>query len=165
RDDACSPMAALDRFFVDLTQANPDLRPRVGNPDELASNRLGGVLQALKHRVSEPEGELEAVDGKIITALNEEAVVSACLANQGGLNLVASYEAFCVKMLGAIRQSIIYARQQKEIGRPAGSLGVPLVAQLAGWASPSWPPRTPGKTARTSNRTRTPPSARRCWAR
>ncbi|MBD4502021.1 xylulose 5-phosphate 3-epimerase, partial [Xanthomonas citri pv. citri] len=54
RDDACSPMAALDRFYTELVEANPDLRARVGNPDELASNRLGGVLKALKHRVSEP---------------------------------------------------------------------------------------------------------------
>ncbi|MBU2013375.1 MAG: xylulose 5-phosphate 3-epimerase, partial [Gammaproteobacteria bacterium] len=133
RDDACSPMAAVDRFFVELTAANPALRPRVGNPDELASNRLGGVLKALKHRVIEPESELEAVDGAIITALNEEAVVSACLANQGGLNLVASYEAFCVKMLGVVRQSIIFSRQQKEIGRPAGWLGWPLIATSHTW--------------------------------
>ncbi|VXB72406.1 Phosphoketolase [Pseudomonas sp. 8AS] len=130
---SCSPMAALDRFFVDLVQANPGLRPRVGNPDELASNRLGGVLKALKHRVSNPECELEDVQGAIITALNEEAVVSACLANQGGLNLVASYEAFCVKMLGAVRQSLIFARQQKEVGRPAGWLGWPLVATSHTW--------------------------------
>ncbi len=133
QDHACSPMLALDRFFVDLVQANPQLRPRVGNPDELASNRLGGVLNALKHRVSAPESALEAVDGAIITALNEEAVVSACLANQGGLNLVASYEAFCVKMLGAVRQRIIFARQQKEVGRPAGWLGWPLVATSHTW--------------------------------
>ncbi|WP_313023986.1 xylulose 5-phosphate 3-epimerase [Pseudomonas lopnurensis] len=133
RDDACSPMAAVDRFFVELTQANPSLRPRVGNPDELASNRLGGVLEALKHRVIDPESELEAVDGAVITALNEEAVVSACLANQGGLNLVASYEAFCVKMLGVVRQSIIFSRQQKEVGRPAGWLGWPLIATSHTW--------------------------------
>ncbi|MCF7203044.1 xylulose 5-phosphate 3-epimerase [Pseudomonas oligotrophica] len=133
RDDACSPMAAVDRFFVELTAANPQLRPRVGNPDELASNRLGGVLKALRHRVTEAESELEAVDGNIITALNEEAVVSACLANQGGLNLVASYEAFCVKMLGAVRQTLIFARQQKEVGRPAGWLGWPLIATSHTW--------------------------------
>ncbi|MCY1274538.1 phosphoketolase [compost metagenome] len=133
RGDICSPMAALDRFFVDLCAANPDLRARVGNPDELASNRLGGVLKALKHRVCSPESELEAVDGRIITALNEEAVVSACLANQGGINLVASYEAFCVKMLGAVRQTLIFARQQKEAGRPAGWLGWPLVATSHTW--------------------------------
>lgn len=133
RDDACSPMAALDRFYTELVEANPDLRARVGNPDELASNRLGGVLKALRHRVSEPESELESVSGKVITALNEEAVVSACLANQGGLNLVASYEAFCVKMLGAVRQSLIFARQQKEVGRPAGWLGWPLVATSHTW--------------------------------
>jgi phosphoketolase len=133
QESACSPMLALDRFFVDLVQANPQLRPRVGNPDELASNRLGGVLKALKHRVTAPESELEALDGAIITALNEEAVVSACLANQGGLNLVASYEAFCVKMLGAVRQRVIFARQQKESGRPAGWLGWPLVATSHTW--------------------------------
>src|SRR5690606_1484480 len=73
------------------------------------------------------------VDGSIITALNEEAVVSACLANQGGLNLVASYEAFCVKMLGAVRQTVIFARQQKEAGRPAGWLGWPLIATSHTW--------------------------------
>jgi phosphoketolase len=133
RDDVCSTMAAIDRYFVDLVVANPDLRPRVGNPDELASNRLTGVLKTLRHRVSEPESDLEAVHGKIITVLNEEAVVSACLANQAGLNLVASYEAFCVKMLGAVRQNLIYARQQKEIGRPAGWLGWPLVATSHTW--------------------------------
>ncbi|WXL27225.1 xylulose 5-phosphate 3-epimerase [Ectopseudomonas mendocina] len=133
RSETCSPMSALDRFFVDLVQANPQLRPRVGNPDELASNRLGSVLKALKHRVNTPESELEAIDGAVITALNEEAVVSACLANQGGLNLVASYEAFCVKMLGAVRQRIIFARQQKEVGRPAGWLGWPLVATSHTW--------------------------------
>jgi len=133
RDDSCSPMAAVDEFFVELVRANPGLRPRVGNPDELASNRLGGVLRALKHRVIDPENELEAVDGSIITALNEEAVVSACLANQGGLNLVASYEAFCVKMLGAVRQTLIFARLQKEAGRPAGWLGWPLIATSHTW--------------------------------
>jgi phosphoketolase len=133
RNDACSPMAALDRYFVELVQANPHLRPRVGNPDELASNRLSGVLDALKHRVCEPESPSESLHGAIITALNEEAVVSACLANQAGLNLVASYEAFCVKMLGAVRQTLIFARQQKEIGRPAGWLGWPLVATSHTW--------------------------------
>ncbi|WPP47751.1 xylulose 5-phosphate 3-epimerase [Pseudomonas sp. AN-1] len=132
-DRDCSPMSAIDRFFVDLTAANPQLRPRVGNPDELASNRLHGVLQALRHRVCVPEADDEAVDGRIITVLNEEAVVSACLANQGGLNLVASYEAFCVKMLGAVRQTLIFARQQTEAGRPAGWLGWPLVATSHTW--------------------------------
>ena len=115
RDDACSTMAAVDRYFVDLVAANPDLRPRVGNPDELASHRLTEVLKTLRHRVCEPESDLEAVDGKIISVLNEEAVVSACLANQSGLNLVASYEAFCVKMLGAVRQSLIYHVSKKKL--------------------------------------------------
>jgi phosphoketolase len=131
--DTQSPMLAVDRFFIELTRANPDLRARVGNPDELASNKLAGVLKELKHRVCEPESELEAIDGRVITALNEEAVVSACLANKGGLNLVASYEAFCVKMLGAVRQELIFARHQKEVGRPAGWLGFPVIATSHTW--------------------------------
>ncbi len=131
--DDVSPMRAVDRFFTSLVEANPELRARVGNPDELASNRLSGVLKALKHRVLEPESELEAIDGRVITALNEEAVVSACLANKGGLNLVASYEAFCVKMLGAVRQELIFARHQKEVGRPAQWLGFPLIATSHTW--------------------------------
>lgn len=131
--DSVSPMLAVDRFFVELVQANTDLRARVGNPDELASNRLSGVLKALKHRVIDPESELEAIDGQIITVLNEEAVVSACLANKAGLNLVASYEAFCVKMLGAIRQELIFARHRKAVGRPAQWLGFPIIATSHTW--------------------------------
>ncbi|WP_417548341.1 xylulose 5-phosphate 3-epimerase [Marinobacter segnicrescens] len=133
RSDTCSPMLAVDDFFQALVAANPRLRPRVGNPDELASNKLSGVLHALRHRVDDPENDTEAVHGSIITALNEEAVVSACLANKGGLNLVASYEAFCVKMLGAIRQELIFARHQKELERPARWLGFPVVATSHSW--------------------------------
>lgn len=128
-----SPMTAVDEFFRALVVDNPKLRARVGNPDELASNRLNGVLKDLKHRVNQPESEQEALDGRIITALNEEAVVSACLANKAGLNLVASYEAFCVKMLGAIRQELIFARHQKEVGRPAQWLGFPVIATSHTW--------------------------------
>jgi phosphoketolase len=130
---ACSPMAAVDTFFCALVASNPDLRPRVGNPDELASNRLSGVLAALKHRVTDPETNEESVHGSIITALNEEAVVSACLANKAGLNLVASYEAFCVKMLGAIRQDLIFARHQRQVRRPARWLGFPVIATSHTW--------------------------------
>lgn len=117
----------------------------------MASNRLSGILETLKHRVSEPESDLEAVHGKVITVLNEEAVVSACLANQAGLNLVASYEAFCVKMLGAVRQNIIYARQQKKsVDLQVGSVG------------PWWPPRILGKMAKTNSLTKTPLSVKPC---
>ena len=128
-----SPMSAVDEFFRALVKDNPGLRPRVGNPDELASNRLTGILADLKHRVNDPESRQESIHGKIITALNEEAVVSACLANKAGLNLVASYEAFCVKMLGAIRQELIFARHQKEVGRPARWLGFPVIATSHTW--------------------------------
>jgi len=133
RHDQVSPMLAVDNFFRCLVAQNPDLRVRVGNPDELASNRLTGVLEDLKHRVNDPENALESVNGNIITALNEEAVVSACLANKAGINLVASYEAFCVKMLGAIRQELIFARHQKALGRPARWLGLPVIATSHTW--------------------------------
>ena len=133
RHDRISPMLAVDDFFRALVTQNPNLRPRVGNPDELASNRLKGVLEELKHRVNDPESSSESVHGKIITVLNEEAVVSACLANKAGINLVASYEAFCVKMLGAIRQELIFARHQKTVGRSARWLGLPIIATSHTW--------------------------------
>ncbi|MDG0855834.1 xylulose 5-phosphate 3-epimerase [Roseateles puraquae] len=129
-----APMAALDMAFVDIVKANPRLRPRVGNPDELRSNRMGQTLDLLKHRVFIPEpGLAEAVDGAVITALNEEAVVSAALGNKGGINLVVSYEAFAVKMLGALRQEILFARHQAEAGVPPGWLSVVTVATSHTW--------------------------------
>ncbi|HKO88777.1 MAG TPA: xylulose 5-phosphate 3-epimerase [Burkholderiales bacterium] len=129
-----SPMEALDRYFVELLDANPNLRPRVGNPDELASNRMTRTLERLKHRVHQPEsGVAEAVDGAVITALNEEAVAGAALGNKGGINLIVSYEAFAVKMLGALRQEIIFSRHQREIGKPAGWLGVPVLLTSHTW--------------------------------
>src|SRR5690606_28292630 len=132
--EAVSPMRAIDDAFVDLVQANPGLRVRVGNPDELQSNRMGRTLQLLKHRVDNPEaGGMEAVDGSVITALNEEAVIGAVLGNKGGLNIAVSYEAFAVKMLGALRQDILFARHQREAGVPPGWLGVPLVLTSHTW--------------------------------
>ncbi len=129
-----SPMAALDAAFAAIVHANPQLRPRVGNPDELRSNRMGQTLDLLKHRVFVPEpGLAEAVDGAVITALNEEAVVSAALGNKGGINLVVSYEAFAVKMLGALRQEILFARHQAEAGIPPGWLSVVTVATSHTW--------------------------------
>lgn len=133
-DTAMPPMDAVDRYFCDVVAANPQLRPRVGNPDELSSNRMIQTLAMLKHRVTAPEAGLaEAIDGAVITALNEEAVVSAALANKGGINIAVSYEAFAVKMLGAIRQELIFARHQKEIGQTARWLSVPIIVTSHTW--------------------------------
>ena len=129
-----TPMAGIDAYFCRVLRANPELRPRVGNPDEMRSNRMHATLEMLKHRVTDPEPHVpEAVDGKVITALNEEAVVSAALANKGGINLVVTYEAFAVKMLGAIRQELIFARHQREAGYDPGWLSVPVVLTSHTW--------------------------------
>ncbi len=131
---ALSPMAAVDAYFSAIVEANPQLRVRVGNPDEMESNRLAGTLERLRHRVSRPEAGIpEDTHGGVITALNEEAVVSAALANKGGLNLVASYEAFAVRMLGALRQEIIFSRDRRAAGKPPGWLAVPVVATSHTW--------------------------------
>jgi phosphoketolase len=123
-----SPMAAVDEIFVETCLANRHLRPRVGNPDEMRSNRLDRTLDTLHHRVTEPEpGVPERRDGAVITALNEEAVVSAALANKGGINLVHTYEAFGTKMYGALRQEIIFTTHALAAGRPQGWLSVPLI--------------------------------------
>jgi phosphoketolase len=131
---SASPMAALDRHFSAIVMANPALRPRVGNPDELRSNRLDHTLDLLKHRVYEAEpGVAESPIGGVITALNEETVVCAALANKGGINLVVTYEAFAPKMLGALRQEITFARQLVRAGRPPGWLSVPVVLTSHTW--------------------------------
>lgn len=127
-------MDALDRTFTDIIKANPQLRVRVANPDELRSNHMPLTLETLKHRVNTPEpGTPEDVYGGVITALNEEAVIAAALGNKGGLNLAVSYEAFAMKMLGALRQEIIFARRQKELGQKPGWISVPLIATSHTW--------------------------------
>lgn len=129
-----SPMRAVDAWLPQIVAANPRLRPRVGNPDEMSSNRLSGTLDALKHRVTDPEPNTpEDCCGKVITALNEEAVVCAALANKGGISLVATYEAFAVKMLGAVRQELIFTRHLRDAARPAGWLSVPIFATSHTW--------------------------------
>jgi phosphoketolase len=132
--ESVAPMQAVDHGFAELVRHNPELRPRVGNPDEMDSNRMHETLRLLKHRVTAPEGGVpESTAGGVITALNEEAVVCAALGNKGGLNLVVSYEAFAVKMLGALRQEIIFSRHQRQAGRPAGWLSVPVVLSSHVW--------------------------------
>lgn len=92
-------MVAIDHYFSDLVAANPQLRVRVANPDEMRSNRMNLTLDRIKHRVLDVELDVaEAVQGGVITALNEEAVVSAVLANKQGLNIAISYEAFAVNV-------------------------------------------------------------------
>ncbi|MDY6917700.1 MAG: xylulose 5-phosphate 3-epimerase [Chloroflexota bacterium] len=129
-----SPMYAVDAMFLATVRANPHLRPRVGNPDEMRSNRLIRTLKELKFRVTEPEtGIPEDIHGAVITALNEEAVAAAALANKGGINLIATYEAFGAKMHGVVRQEIIFANHCKEAGCRHGWLSVPLILTSHTW--------------------------------
>lgn len=131
---SASPMTAVDRMFAAILEANPHLRPRVGNPDEMLSNRLVATLGRLKFRVTDPEPAVpESVDGAVITALNEEAVVSASLANKGGINLAHTYEAFGSKMHGAVRQEIIFANHCLEAERPQRWLSIPLILTSHTW--------------------------------
>jgi phosphoketolase len=131
-----SPMVAVDEMFLATVLANPHLRARVGNPDEMRSNRMERTLEALKVRVTAPEPELpEDVLGAVITALNEEAVACAALANKGGLNIIVTYEAFALKMHGAVRQELTFAAQCKTAGRPPRWLSVPIVLTSHVWES------------------------------
>jgi phosphoketolase len=60
-------------------------------------------------------------------------VVCAMLANKGGLNLSVSYEAFSIKMLGALRQEIIFARHQKEAGQKPEWRSMALISSSHLW--------------------------------
>jgi phosphoketolase len=129
-----SPMSAVDAMFLAMVRANPHLRPRVGNPDEMRSNRMIRTLEDLRFQVTDPEpGIPEDIHGAVITALNEEAVASAALGNKGGINLIHTYEAFGAKMHGVIRQEVIFADECNEAGRPQGWLSIPLVLTSHTW--------------------------------
>ena len=133
-DERIAPMAAIDAWVCELALANPQMRMRVGNPDEMRSNRMNKTLDLLQHRVTSPEkGVAESLQGAVITALNEEAVISAALANKQGLNLAVSYEAFAVKMLGAMRQEVIFARHTLETGRAVEWVSVPVLVSSHTW--------------------------------
>lgn len=129
-----SPMQQIDEWFCQLADLNPCHRVRIGNPDEIRSNRMNKTLDMLRHRVTDPELTVaESVNGAVITALNEEAVVSAALANKQGISLAVSYEAFAVKMLGAMRQEVIFARHMRETGRTVNWLSVPVIVSSHTW--------------------------------
>jgi phosphoketolase len=129
-----SPMGAVDEVFAATVRDNPQLRPRFGNPDESSSNHMTRTLAQLRHRVCEVERpQAEAVDGAIITALNEEAVVCAALGNKGGINIAVTYEAFAVKMVSALRQEILFADQACAAGTPPRWLSWPLVLTSHTW--------------------------------
>src|SRR3990172_6941081 len=129
-----SPMYAVDAMFLATVQSNPHLRPRVGNPDEMRSNRLIKTLDYLKFRVTDSEpGIPEDIHGSVITALNEEAVACAALANKAGINLFHTYEAFVAKMHGAVRQEIIFADHCNEVGCHPQWLSIPLVLTSHTW--------------------------------
>ena len=133
--DHASAMQAIDEYFVAAVTANPHLRARFGNPDESRSNHMNRTLALLKHRVTDVEmPDQEAVDGGVITALNEEAVVCAALGNKAGINIVVTYEAFAVKMQSALRQEIIFAAHTKAHGHDAARwLSVPVVLTSHTW--------------------------------
>ncbi|MBS0582145.1 MAG: xylulose 5-phosphate 3-epimerase [Proteobacteria bacterium] len=131
---AASAMQAIDDGFVAAVEAAPHLRARFGNPDESRSNHMVRTLERLKHRVTDVElADEEAVDGGVITVLNEEAVVCAALGNKGGINIAVTYEAFAVKMQSALRQEIIFAAHAKAAGHPARWLSVPVVLTSHTW--------------------------------
>ncbi|MFT7087970.1 MAG: phosphoketolase [Rickettsiales bacterium] len=129
-----SPMDAIDDGFLSIVKANPHLRARVGNPDEILSNRMDDTLEYLEFRVVKPEeGAEESSLGKVITALNEEAVAAAAFGNKGGINIIVTYEAFGTKMFGGARQEVIFSKHKKDIGKPAKWLSIPIILTSNTW--------------------------------
>lgn len=129
-----SAMDAIDIAYVETVRANPHLRPRVGNPDEMLSNKMDDTLDELLFRVVEAEGGAkESTLGNVITALNEEAVSAAAFGNKAGLNIVVTYEAFGAKMFGQARQEVIFSKHCKDMGRDPKWLSVPMVMTSNTW--------------------------------
>ncbi|MBL0319134.1 MAG: xylulose 5-phosphate 3-epimerase [Alphaproteobacteria bacterium] len=129
-----SAMEAIDNHFLEIVRANPHLRPRVGNPDEIRSNKMDSTVDHIGMRSNHPEsGNSEKELGNVITALNEEAVAGAALGNKGGINIIVTYEPFAPKMLGEIRQEIIFSKHQHTLGQPPKWLSIPLILTTITW--------------------------------
>ena len=71
---------------------------------------------------------MAAVDRQFIALVKANPSLCVRLGNPDEL-----YEAFAMKMIGALRQEIIFARHQKSLGRPARWLSVPVIATLHLW--------------------------------
>ncbi len=129
-----SAMEAIDDGFLNIVKHNPSLRPRIGNPDELRSNKMIHSLENLEFRVvKKAKDKEESSLGKIITALNEEAIAGAAFGNKGGINIIVSYEAFASKIFGMARQEVIFSKHCKEIGKKVGWLSVPIILTSNTW--------------------------------
>ncbi len=129
-----SPMQAIDKGFLKIVSANPQLRARVGNPDEMRSNKMEETLEALKFRAESPEGgNTESISGKVITVLNEEAIAGATFGNKGGINIIVTYEAFGAKIFGEARQEVIFSQHFKESNQGPHWLSVPILLASHAW--------------------------------
>ena len=129
-----SSLSQMDKWFTEFMKGNTEVRFRLGNPDEIQSNRMSEALTYLKHRVVAPEDkDTESTTGGVITVLNEETAISAALANKQGVNLVVSYEAFAMKMLGAMRQEAIFSRNLQLANRQPNWTSVPVIATSHTW--------------------------------
>jgi phosphoketolase len=141
-----SPMYAVDAMFLAAVLGNPQLRPRVGNPDEMHSNRMQQTLDALKFRVTAPEPDVpEDILGAVVTALNKEAVASAALANKGA----ASTPSLPTRLLGP-RCTASCGRKSSSPSTARDQAG-PRTGSQCLWCLPP----IPGKTARMSSPIRT----------
>jgi hypothetical protein len=112
----------LDRYFADICEINPALRPRLAShigatsaifpiSHERLGTRTGGSGGALLHH---HEGELLA---------------NACLGNQMGINLLVTDESAGLAMLEPLLQTVAFARRQKLDDEPAPWTGLPLVSR------------------------------------
>lgn len=129
-----SPMQRVDEWFVQFAGMNPCHRVRIGKTAETRNNCLDNTLEILGHRVTEPGAAVdESLNGVVISALNEEAVISAVLANKQGINLVVCHEALAIKMLGVMRQEAIFARRLAASGREVNWLSVPILVSCHTW--------------------------------
>lgn len=132
---AAPPLEAVEAFFLALAAANPALRPRVAQPLPTApiAPPLEALRAALHERVCAPRTARESRLGAVLGTFSPEEALAVCLANQGGLNLLVCEEAQGSALLDALRQTLRFARQQREIRRPAGWLGWPLVLTAQTW--------------------------------
>lgn len=132
-----SCLQAIDRYFGDLAEVNPQLRARIAGDRArlavdlpLASELLGGRSEwPLQQRDCRPAGAVLAVD-------SGEEMATIVLGNQMGLNLLAPASAQAMETLGPLLVSSRFARAQAAVDEPAPWLAIPFLLQADWWQVP-----------------------------
>ncbi|MDP2505070.1 hypothetical protein [Oceanobacter sp. 3_MG-2023] len=115
-------LSVLDRYFADICEINPALRPRL-------ASHLGAVQKTLPISCERLGLRSAGTAGALLHHHDGELLVNACLGNQMGINMLVTHESAGLAILEPVLQAIAFARRQKLDDEAAPWAGLPLVCR------------------------------------